>query len=276
LAAILFWLFLTWDALLARNALQVVSINAHNFGLFSYSIIQIIQLANDMSFAGSELEDPSVANDSGSFFTNQITITVVIGINALTFIYLTNRLNAELSWSMYRSTGGDKVLTKVFICYHILLLLFKYSVFFVIGFIAIDVRTQYSLSQVLTQVTTNGLIEIPFVCVTVGIFVTCLGYYGVRHESRPALVIYILGCAGMFAFILERICSAFVRGGNGFQRAKMPFMLYAVLSELILIACVVYGCVCLRNFGKGLLQVLGQEGVRLNGQSQERAIDLNA
>ncbi|KAJ3074503.1 hypothetical protein HDU98_011093 [Podochytrium sp. JEL0797] len=268
LASVVFWLIVTWDALLNQNIMQCVSINFYNLGLFVYSILQIVQTANDFKFVDSV---PGMqAENSGYFLAAQILLPVLIGPFIPAFAYLTYRMHLEFGWRQYRITGGNIELERVFFGYHILLLLIKFSLFFVYAFSAIDLA--------LTTVTPDGQIVIQISGLLVGAIVTFTGFHGARHEKRPLSIIYILGNLCILAYIIERVWTANARSSSGdsYSRARLPFLMYAVVGGFLVMGSCVYGALVMVNFGKGLKEVLDQEKKRKEGESAPQEIDLDA
>ncbi|KAI9353692.1 hypothetical protein BDR26DRAFT_849057 [Obelidium mucronatum] len=261
LASIGFWVFVLWNAIMHQNFIQIIAINFYNFGLFIYSILQIVQTANDLNNVRGQVKDPNVASNSGYFLAAQILLPSIIGLFIPIYCYLTFQLHREFGWRMYRITGGEKVVTRAFTSYHILLLLLKFSAFSGTAFII--------LTLVLTSITEKGRIVIPLVGALVGIATLVAGYYGARFEIKGLMAFSIIGSLTIFGYTISRFVDAFRRGGREFERAKIPFLMFGVLSELMWLLTIVFSVVCWRNFGKaGLKDVLDQESRRAKGKYQ--------
>ncbi|KAJ3132068.1 hypothetical protein HK100_005717 [Physocladia obscura] len=259
LASIVFWLGVTWDALLNQNIMQVISINAYNFGLLVYSATQIVQTRKDTALLGPVLpENITDDTNTGGFLAAQIVLPVIIGVFIPIFAYLTYRLRLEFGWRQYRISGGDIKMRSIFFAYDVLLLLLKFSLFFVAGFTVLDL--------VLTSVSVNGTILIPIFGVLVALILTGAGYYGIRREISSYMTIYIIGCLLVIGYLIQRVDKAFKDSASNtatsisdFSRVQIPFVLYAVIGGCLLLGSVIYGTICWRNFGKGLKNVLDQE-----------------
>ncbi|KAJ3355347.1 hypothetical protein HDU83_003642 [Entophlyctis luteolus] len=270
LGSLVFWLGITWDALLHQNLMQIVSINMYNVGLLVYASTQIAQTKMDTDSVASALP-PNLSDNSSSglFLAAQIVLPVIIGLFIPVFAYLSYRLHFEFGWRQYRITGGDLELRRIFFRYDILLLLLKFAIFFVVAFTVLDL--------VLTAVTSNGLIVIPILGAIVGAMVTTAGYYGARRENRLYIVIYITGCLVVLAYLVDRMYDAFRRKANAddFSRVEIPFMLYGSISFCLVLTSVFFGVVCWLNFGKGLREVLDDEAKKKSGYAfQAEVIDL--
>ncbi|TPX76337.1 hypothetical protein CcCBS67573_g02403 [Chytriomyces confervae] len=275
LAAFLFWMIVTWDGVMHKNLMQVLSVNIYNFGLLVYSFLQIIQTKTDLEFVRPQLENPDdpIASNTGLFLFAQVMLPAIIGFVIPSFAYLTYRLHGEFGWRQYRITGGSKQLENVFFTYHILLLLLKFSVFFVIGFTIFDL--------VLTAVSDKGKVIIGISAAVVGILVPACGYYGARNERKHLIFLYMFGCLCVLAYIVQRVWQAYYKEyetpeSSYFDRSKLPFMLYACLSFLLVLVAFVYGFICLGNFNRGLKEVLDQEEKRRKGELEAPVVDLDA
>ncbi|KAI8606916.1 hypothetical protein BC830DRAFT_1159829, partial [Chytriomyces sp. MP71] len=207
LSGFVFLLAVVWDGVMHKNLMQVLSVNVYNVGLLVYSILQIVQVNNDLSFLRDSLESTywDDASNKGYFLAAQILLPVILGLFIPLFAYLTYRLHFEFGWRIYRVTGGSIQLEKVFFNYHILLLLLKFSVFFVFGFTVLDL--------VLTIVSDNGKFFIAIGAAVLGIVIPTLGFYGARKENRPLLILYSLGCLVVLGYLIQRVWQAFYKAG---------------------------------------------------------------
>ncbi|KAJ3405142.1 hypothetical protein HDU80_001872 [Chytriomyces hyalinus] len=277
LAGFLFWVIVTWDGIMHKNVIQVISVNVYNVGLFVYSILQMQQIKNHMEdVRGAMVEADRLADNTGLFLVAQILLIVLLGLFTPVFAFLTYKLYGEFGWRQYRISSGNPALEKVFIAYHILLLVLKFGVFFMLAFVVFNL--------VLTQVTRNGAIIISIAGLAVAIILPLLGFYGARRENKLLSSFFVLGCLGCLSFIAERVYRAFSReranpdkDRAGFDSGdwKLPFMMYAATAFIILLVGVVYGVVCMFNYGKGLKDALDGEEKRKRGEMQAVVHDLD-
>ncbi|KAJ3074501.1 hypothetical protein HDU98_011091 [Podochytrium sp. JEL0797] len=242
-ASIWFWLFLTWDAIIHLNTVEILAINAYNVGLFAFGVSQIIQINSDHSGIMNEISNVQFDFfNTGGFLVAQIIIPIVIGLYSCLFgLLLCPKLVKDFGWRQYRITGGSIALNKVFLVYDVTLLLLKFCLFFVTGFTIID-----------------------------------LGFYGSRYEIRWLMIGYQLGILVSLGYIIQRIYAAYTQDAQTSSRVEVPFLVYAACSAMLLMASFVFGMLCMSNFGKGLKEVLDQEVKRKNGDFVPQAIDLDA
>ncbi|KAI8607691.1 hypothetical protein BC830DRAFT_1158082 [Chytriomyces sp. MP71] len=263
LASLLFLLFIVWDAILHYNLVQVISANLYILGLLVYSICQIIQVKKDVSDTWSEMNV-----DSGAYFASQVILPCLLGAFMPVFSFFVYHLNRDFGWRIFRVSGGNNTIDRAFMLYHIFLLFLKFSMFFVGAFTVLDI--------VDTKVTGNGEIIISCAITLLSITVPFLGYFGVRKENNLLMVLFIFAYLGTVGFIADRIYDAFKRGGLDFQRAKIPFIMYAAMSVVLLLGSCISAGVCMRNFHRGLKETLVLDERRKNGEYQAPVVDLDA
>ncbi|KAJ3294274.1 hypothetical protein HDU79_011236 [Rhizoclosmatium sp. JEL0117] len=250
--------------------MELYAINFYNVGLFIYSITQIVQIKKDQELLVENV--PEVENaDTGAFLAAQIMLPCVIGTFIPVFAFLTRKLVKDFGWRQYRITGGSIKLQKVFFAYDILLLLIKFSIFFLTGFTVIDL--------VLTEVTSQGKLLIPIIGSVAAFGVALSGFYGVRYEIKWLTVIYQVGTLAAVAYVGNRLYEAYNRSSediSNISRIEVPFIMYSCASFFLLFGSFAYGIVCMMNFGTGLKEVLDQEKKKKLGEFQPPEIDLDA
>ncbi|KAJ3220787.1 hypothetical protein HDU81_011177, partial [Chytriomyces hyalinus] len=111
-----------------KNVIQVISVNIYNIGLLVYSILQMQQIKSHLEDVREVLvEADRCADDTGLFLVAQILLIIVLGVFTPVFAFLTFKLYSEFGWRQYRISSGNPALEKVFIAYHILLLVLKFE-----------------------------------------------------------------------------------------------------------------------------------------------------
>ncbi|KAJ3090901.1 hypothetical protein HK100_007324 [Physocladia obscura] len=249
LAAIGFWLFIMWNAVMHQNTIQVWSINCFNIGLLVYSALQIIQTNSDLKSVQKILEDKDRADDIGYFLAAQIILPCIFGLFIPVYAWLSYKLTKEFDWRMYRITGGVGSTNSALRTYFMHQLFMKFSIFFGSGFLILDL--------VLTSVSNTGIILIPIIGSIIGLVAGLSGYYGARRSSFWLIITHCVCCIGSFAYVIVRVHDAFSRGGAYLDRAKIPLVVYAVTTECLLIATVVYAVLVFRNFWHRKIDLTG-------------------
>ncbi|KAI8828268.1 GC-rich sequence DNA-binding factor-like protein-domain-containing protein [Chytriomyces cf. hyalinus JEL632] len=240
-ASFVFWMFMTYDAIKYYNLAQVIACNFYIAGLFVYSLLQIVQIKKDtqeFTYEGHEIV-------TGSFLASLVTLPCVIALYAPVFAYLTRRLHHDFGWRIFRIAGGNRTIDKV-------------------------------IGLVLTQVSRHGIAIIGISIAMAAFIAPLIGYFGVRRESGTLMTLFMFCYLGLIAFVGERVWAGFTRkGGNGvgvgttkldeFDRAKIPFCMYAGVAIVLLMGAMVWGSICWSNFGKGLKQTFEFDAARKSG-----------
>ncbi|KAJ3266603.1 hypothetical protein HDU77_000154 [Chytriomyces hyalinus] len=261
-ASFVFWMFMTYDAIKYYNLVQVVACNFYIAGLFVYSLLQIVQFKKD----SQEFTNEGYEIVTGSFLASLVTLPCVIALYAPVFAYLTRRLHHDFGWRIFRIAGGNRTIDKV-------------------------------IGLVLTQVSQHGIAIIAISIAMAAFIAPLIGYFGVRRESATLMTLFMFCYLGLIAFVGERVWAGFTRNKgamvettkldeNGvkivttikldeFERAKIPFSMYAVVGIVLLIGAMVWGGICWSNFGKGLKQTFEFDAARKNGEYVKPDEDLD-
>ncbi|KAJ3236408.1 hypothetical protein HDU81_010791 [Chytriomyces hyalinus] len=263
-ASFVFWMFMTYDAIKYYNLVQVIACNFYIVGLFVYSVLQIVQVKKDSEQFSVWSKHDTV---SGAFLGSLVTLPFAIGLYAPVFAYFSRRLHHDFGWRIFRIAGGNRTIDKAYMHYHIFLLFLKFSMFFLVGFTVIGL--------VLTQVSQHG-IAIIAISIAMSAFVAPLiGYFGVRRESGALMTLFMVFYLGLIGFVGERIWEGFNRKGEDFNRAKIPFSMYAGVGTALLMGAVVWGGICWANFGIGLKQTFEFDAAKKSGEYVKPDEDLD-
>ncbi|KAJ3111299.1 hypothetical protein HDU96_005807 [Phlyctochytrium bullatum] len=252
--AILFATFLTWDAILQQNLVQVVALVAYNFGMFVFTIIQLSQSA----ILNEDINNNGV--DTGSRDANlrvlrivQIFLILITLVWFLACAFFAYRLFNEFTWRIYRRIGGDIKLEREFQQYHIYLLCIKYSIFFLTIFI-LQVSVLVDGRQYLRLVAGTVVVAIPL-----GLAMLLFAYYGVRREDRRMLAGAFLSALIFLIYVGVRLFLLYDKNKDEeYKRARPPATFFGVMGMLLLVGAGVFTWVCVGAFGTGLKALLAQ------------------
>ncbi|KAJ3412534.1 hypothetical protein HDV05_000615 [Chytridiales sp. JEL 0842] len=277
IASVVFGVYVSWDALLTQNLIEVISIIFYSIGQLVFTVIQIDQ--TNATFRTLSFTAPDGASNDVSRYpaykASEITLVVVTAAWLIIYTFLAYKLKLEFGWTLYRLTGGDKALDRAFTSYHILLLLLKFSIFFLVLFsvILLGLSNPSRTSELVT----------PIVGVPTTAAYALLGYLGLRREKKPMIFVFFAMSAVLAAYVGFRLFRAFDPMLEGDYRAiRRPLSLYGALVLVLLMGCCVYAVVCMRNFGVGLKSVLDQRAKWRGkkddggeeGEQEDRGVDL--
>ncbi|KAI9337369.1 hypothetical protein DFJ73DRAFT_849184 [Zopfochytrium polystomum] len=255
LASLVFGLFVAWDAILHQNFVQTLAVLAFCVGCLVFAVIQILQ---SRSTLGTLTETNHGAPDPSTDYVIQYVLFGVTAAWIPAFAYLCYRMFGEFGWTIYRATGGDKKMERAFRNYHIHNITNKFSIFFVLLFVIINL--------VLVETSQLSEVMVPVLVIPAILGVGVLGWLGARRESAALTACFLLGNLCLLAYLgvhlLTRVFPVF---GDDAFRAEMsrrygylrrPLAFWGALASALVVASCVCAVVCWRQFGAGLKAVL--------------------
>ncbi|KAJ3192955.1 hypothetical protein HK101_005684 [Irineochytrium annulatum] len=261
LAAVLFGVFVNWDAILQQNIIQLVAAIGYSIGMFVFTIIQIGQTQKTYNVINSMKSTDEVMLGVHGTKTDTTVLTVIeyiLLIDTLIWVlyitWLAWQLFKEFGWRIYRRIGGNIQLEKEFRDYHLFLLCNKYSLFFVTVFAAIIIVMPNPGTAPIHVLAIPGY-GIPPLIITL-----FLAYYGVRKERVRSMVIVTIINLGLIVFIIYFLAYALNpdASNRNYEGVELPITFFGALSLVMLIGSILFSYKCARNFGGGLKFVLAQ------------------
>lgn len=115
--ALFYELALSYDALRRRNTFQLVGLCVCNFGLFVYGIVQMREIRQTIdNLSGNTTSGNQIWQ---TYHLELIMIPVFIGICTVLMIFVTWRLRAEFSWTIYQSMSADLQMNRRYTTYQV-------------------------------------------------------------------------------------------------------------------------------------------------------------
>lgn len=248
LLGFLYELVLVWDALQAKNTIQVIGLCISNLALLVYTAIQIEQIREaigNLSGAGA-FTDGEVWRDVRPVL---ICVPCIFAAVTIAMSVIAWRLYQEFAWDILKYIGADYRMKKRFLYYQVYIALLKFDFFFFIGFTV----------QFLVVVTGKSDIEIGLTAaaipVTIGILL--FAAYFTRHEIKLGMIsimVLYLGGLSYFVFKLSRIYNQY--HAQDYMPVRKSLTAFTVLTILLIILTIINCLICMFNFGKGLKQHL--------------------
>jgi hypothetical protein len=113
---------LVWDALRAKNTIQIMGACFANFALAIYTGIQIDQVYTALVLAkeNNQLQKP-IDPDKVFEVTKPylFTICALISSSTIIMVFAAWKLYQEFSWSVLKIIGADYMMKKRFLCYQV-------------------------------------------------------------------------------------------------------------------------------------------------------------
>jgi hypothetical protein len=103
--ALLYELALSYDALRRKNTFQLVGLCICNLGLFTYGILQMREIKKTVT---EVVADTTRSNNILAMYQIElILVPVFLGLGTAVMTFVTWKLRAEFSWSIYKDISAD-------------------------------------------------------------------------------------------------------------------------------------------------------------------------
>lgn len=115
--ALLYELALSYDALRRKNTFQLIGLCICNFGLFTYGILQMKEIKETVT----EVVADTTRSDKiwGMYQIELILVPVFLGLGTAIMIFVTWKLRAEFSWSIYKDISADLRMNRRYTVYQV-------------------------------------------------------------------------------------------------------------------------------------------------------------
>lgn len=115
--ALLYELALSYDALRRKNTFQLTGLCICNLGLFTYGILQMREIKNTVTEVVADTTRST--NILGTYQIELILVPVFLGLGTAVMIFVTWKLRAEFSWSIYKDISADLRMNRRYTVYQV-------------------------------------------------------------------------------------------------------------------------------------------------------------
>ncbi|KAJ5098655.1 hypothetical protein N7532_005656 [Penicillium argentinense] len=241
--ALFYELALSYDALRRKNTFQLTGLCICNFGLFLYGGIQMKEIHETIS-------NLSGTARSGSrlwrtYLIELILVPVFLGVCTVIMAFVTWKLRAEFSWTIYKSINADLQMSRRYFTYQVFIALLKFDFFFVFG-------TQLQILLAMNDFTANEFI-IQAAMIPLAILSLTLGARFCRLEKRKSLICIMFLILVVIASFVNTLFQIYGPSNQaGLKSFKFSLTLFSILAILLLTVTLVNAILCIVNFKKGL------------------------
>ena len=114
----IYWLYLTWDALRLKNTIQVIGLCLSDFALVIYGALQTKQVRDIIS--GLQIENIYIDQRTQDQITPSLTaIPCVLAVGAILMSLVAWKLYDEFSWTIYKNISADLRMKQRYLNYQV-------------------------------------------------------------------------------------------------------------------------------------------------------------
>ncbi|OWZ67435.1 hypothetical protein AYX15_01581 [Cryptococcus neoformans] len=249
----IFSLLYVFDALRSRNIVQLLLHIWLNFMLLLYAILQIPQTKVALEDVAGCCGNFDRCTGPGSLFNVMkgilIVPPIVFGLALISFGILSRQLYFQFGWDVFRLVGASPELKKMHRAYQTLLSLLKLLLFFAIAFCLayLILVTAWSANK--------GEFILTVVALPLVIIVILICGWALRTENKPVMAcMLVIMMAGLVYFIYKLATLWLPRTSSLYINTKITMAIFSIFSIIILLVTFIFGCTCMSNFGKGLIE----------------------
>lgn len=239
--AFVYQLVLVWDALQAKNTIQIIGLVGLNIGLLIYGAVQIEQLHDAVTALGDEIN----ADAWGNVNPILIAIPCIIALFTVSMAMIARKLYNEFAWTIYKHISADLRMKRRYLTYQIYVALLKFDFFFFLGF---------TIQFVVIVRRSNVERWLTVAAIPVTILIMLAAFVLLRRENLigTILVIFIYFCG--LAYFIFKLFRMYMKNTEGpYIPARKELTAFAALTILLLLMTITVACVCAHNYGKGLM-----------------------
>ncbi|WVO14277.1 hypothetical protein L204_101909 [Cryptococcus depauperatus] len=253
LFAQIFSLLYVFDALRARNIVQLILHLCLTFMLFLYSILQIPQTRIALGDVTGPCGRFSNCTGPKSLYNTLLGLLVVppiiFGLALIAFGMLVRQLYVQFGWAVFRLVGASPDMKNMHRAYQTLISLLKLLLFFATSFCIAY------LILVTAWDTKKGEFIVTVIALPLVFIVILVCGWALRQENKPIMaVILVIMVTGQAYFIYKLVTLWLPHTSSLYINTKITMAILSIFAIVILFVTFVFACICMSNFDEGLME----------------------
>ncbi|WVQ66989.1 uncharacterized protein L199_005181 [Kwoniella botswanensis] len=250
----IFSLLYIFDALRARNIVQLIMHLFFNLCMLIYSILQIPQtknaLSNDNAPGACGSFERCTGPDSLFNLLQKLMIVppIIFGLCTIVFCVLIKFIHKVWGWSVFRLVGAQPELKRAHRHYQTMISLLKMLLFFGLAFCTamLILASAWSAKRAEFIIT---IVAFPLVI----LFMLGCGW-ALRKENKPMMAACLVLMVAGIAYFIYKLATLWLPRTEGlYSNTKITMAIFSIFSIIILLATFILSLLCINDFGKGLI-----------------------
>ncbi|KAJ5545734.1 hypothetical protein N7494_003319 [Penicillium frequentans] len=259
-------LVLVYDALQAKNTIQVIGLCLCNVGLLIYGAVQVQQIRNAVNnlHVNGKIND-LVWVESEPFL---IIIPCIVALGTVLMTFVAWQLYDEFAWTIYKHISADLRMKRRYLTYQIYIALLKFDFFFFLGF-----TVQFLV--VVSSSSHNAEFYLTIVAVPVTIIILAFGAWFVRRESTSGMIVIILLFFAAMAYFVFKLFRMYAQATYiDYLPARPSMTFFAIITLILIVITIINACMCVNNFHRGLKPHISKKKVKPEEKTTELSSNL--
>ncbi|KAG2206131.1 hypothetical protein INT47_003780, partial [Mucor saturninus] len=236
---------MSFDATVYQNAAEVIALAVMNLACAIFGALEVVdgkRWLKTLTEIKTKHSVPIITTPIQIAFYLEIALSIVVGLYAIVFAYLSYAVVKEFGWVIYKKIGADIAIQRMYRTLQLFVLALKIDIF-IEFLVSVFYLIQFALKDKFSSWFSYVFVIITILMIPMLFF----GRAAAASESPVKMVVFIaFQLAVVFQLVL--IAKGAIKPGEYWY----TWICFVVLGMIIAVVTAVLGGVCIRNFGKGL------------------------
>ncbi|EIN07375.1 hypothetical protein PUNSTDRAFT_114827 [Punctularia strigosozonata HHB-11173 SS5] len=236
----LYELLMAWDALKARNTIQLGGILIFHAAMIVFGALQAFEAAHSL---GNINQTVNVWHKIRAF---TIVVPIIIAVSLLVMIWFARALYFEFGWAIFHIVGANPAMKTMYQYYQVMVCLLKFDFFCFIGV----------TMQMTIVVLSNNTAEFGLTIAAIPVVLILLSLCGmaVRREIKWMMSVSLVLMLAAETYFLYKLVRFYEPSSKAqYESTRIVLTFFTVVAFLLLFITFGIGLRCFADFDKGLL-----------------------